>query len=106
MPQIQHRQPDLAQPPDGVDAELNGMAFNESEHAARSVTSHEGTRGAPLALLPPSGARNRSWCSRVYDSPTDGSARWPHTAFDDPDSRPGAPPRAQQLASDFILWDA
>ena len=31
---------------------------------------------------------------KVYDSLTDGRARWgAHTSFDDPDTRPDSPPR-------------
>jgi hypothetical protein len=38
--------------------------------------------------------RDEALVFKVYDSLTDGMARWgAHTSFDDPDTAPDAPPR-------------
>jgi hypothetical protein len=44
---------------------------------------------------------------KIYDSKTDGTARLTaHTAFDDPTSRPGAPPRRSIELRTLVFWGA
>jgi hypothetical protein len=43
---------------------------------------------------------------KIFDSRTDGTARLTaHTAFDDPTSRPGAPPRRSIELRTLVFWD-
>jgi len=43
---------------------------------------------------------------KIYDSRTDGTARLTaHTAFDDPSSRPGAPPRRSIELRTLVFWN-
>jgi hypothetical protein len=49
--------------------------------------------------------RDEAVVFKVYDSLTDGRARFtPHTAFDDPTTPPGAPPRQSIEARAFAFF--